>query len=187
MLGGTPRVKSADGHWFRQLYVNHFESVMRLFLRFGVTRHDAEDLTQRVFMIAHAHSTESEQIERPEAWLRAITVRVVREHFRWWKVRRAGQWLVEHSWVGRTEEESTPERVALAEESLDQVRDVLLRMSDKLREALVLLDIEDLSPREAAELLSVPTNTLRSRRALAREEFKRLWERAQRRKGSFDE
>lgn len=145
-------------------------------LRFGIGRHDAEDIAQRVFLVAHRHVEDHDGIEHPSAWLRAITVRVVREHYRWLRLRRAASWLVELSWAGRARDELTPEREALAGESLGHVRDVLLHMSEKLREALVLLDIEDLSPREAAELLRVPQNTLRSRRALAREEFRRLWE-----------
>jgi len=114
-------------------------------------------------------------------------MRIIREHFRWWKVRRAASWLVEHSWAGRTEDDLSPEREAAAGESLRQVRSVLRQMSGKLRDALVLLDVEGLSPREAALLLGVPLNTLRSRRLLAREEFKRLWDRLQQRKERCDD
>jgi len=55
-------------------------------------------------------------------------------------------------------------------------------MSNKLRDALVLLDIEGVPPHEAAQLLGVPRNTVRSRHILAREEFKRLWDRTQQRR-----
>jgi len=187
VLGSVAPSRPRAEVWLRQLYRSHFDEVMRLILRFGVTHHDAEDLSQRVFMVAHRHSNQLDEIERPDAWLRAITVRVVREYYRWWRVRRTASWLLEHSWASHVRDDLTPEREALAGESLDQVRSVLLRMSHKLREALVLLDIEDLSPREAADLLGIPPNTLRSRRALAREEFRRLWERAQRQEGSQDE
>lgn len=183
-LGNEALAHRSGELWFRQLYRTHFDEVIKLALRFGIARHDAEDITQRVFLVAHRHLETYEQIEHPSAWLRAITIRIIREHYRWWRLRHAASWLLEFSWAGRAREELTPERDAVAGESLAAVREVLLLMSDKLREALVLLDIEDLSPREAAELLRVPQNTLRSRRALAREEFRRLWERAQRRKGS---
>jgi RNA polymerase sigma-70 factor (ECF subfamily) len=111
----------------------------------------------------------------------------VRQHFRWLRVRRAGQWLVEHSWAGRAEDDFNPERDAIAYESLHRARRVLQRMSHKLRETVVLLDIEGLSPKDAAELLNIPINTLRSRRALAREEFKRLWDHQQLRKEAVDD
>ncbi|HEY5955450.1 MAG TPA: sigma-70 family RNA polymerase sigma factor [Polyangiaceae bacterium] len=160
---------------FQSFYRRHFDAVTRFVLRFGIDRDDAEDLVQRVFIVVYRQLEAGEAIERPEAYLRGIALRIVREHFRWWRVRKAAQWLVELSWAGRSEDELTPERHALSAESFDRVQRVLYRMSQKLREAIVLLDIEDLSPREASELLDVPMNTLRSRRALARDEFKRLW------------
>lgn len=160
---------------FHDLYHAEFDAVVRLVLRFGIGSHDAEDLSQKVFLIAYRKQEELPLLERPEAWLRAIVIRVVREHFRWLKVRRAASWIVLNSWAGRVADDDNPERDVLAQESLHRARNVLQRMSGKLRETLVLLDIEGLSPKEAAELLGVPHNTLRSRRALAREEFKRLW------------
>ncbi len=190
VLGEPPCVRPVSEERnleFRRLYREHFDAVMRLVLRFGVERHDAEDLTQRVFMVAFRQCSEAQAIECPEAWLRAVAIRIIREHFRWWKVRRAASWLVEHSWAGRTEDDLSPEREAAAGESLRQVRSVLCQMSGKLRDALVLLDVEGLSPREAALLLGVPFNTLRSRRQLAREEFKRLWDRMQQRKERCDD
>lgn len=172
---------------FHDLYDAHFDTVLRLILRFGIGRHDAEDLAQRVFLVVYRRHDDNTHLEHPEAWLRAIVVRVVRQHFRWLRVRRAGQWLVEHSWAGRAEDDFNPERDAIAYESLHRARRVLQRMSHKLRETVVLLDIEGLSPKDAAELLNIPINTLRSRRALAREEFKRLWDHQQLRKEVVDD
>ena len=82
----------------------------------------------------------------------------------------------DHSWAGSGIEERTPEHAALGDESLERLRTVLEQMSPKLRDTLVLVDLEELLPREAAEILGVPLNTVRSRRALARAEFRRLWQ-----------
>jgi RNA polymerase sigma-70 factor, ECF subfamily len=177
--GGLCAIRPTQSRRFRQLYQANFDVVMRFILRFGIGRQDAEDLTQRVFLVAYRRCGDAEALESPEAFLRGVAVRVIHEHFRWWKVRRAKSWLVEHSWAGREEDEVDPERELLAGESLAQVREVLHRMSGKLRDAFVLLDVEGISTSEAAELLNVPVNTLRSRHGLAREEFKRLWSRMQ--------
>ena len=179
--------RSAEDHTFRSLYQTHFDEVIGLILRFGIGRLEAEDLTQRVFMVALRQASEPDRLRQPSAWLRAVALRVVHEHFRWWRVRRAATWLVEQSWAGRTRCDVNPERDLLATESLQQVRGVLYRMSEKLRDALVLLDIEGVSPREAAALLGVPHNTMRSRHNHARQEFKRLWDRAQERREKHDE
>ena len=161
---------------FHSLYQHHFDRVFGLMTRFGASRSEAEDLTQRVFLVAYDHSAELAGIHSPGAWLREIAVRVVHQHFRWWRVRRAAR-LLEQTWAGRAVDELDPEREVMAGEALTRVRAVLHRMSEKLRDVLVLVDLEGLSPREAAQTLGVPVNTVRSRRALGREQFRRLWER----------
>jgi len=183
-----PALSAADCD-FRSFYCSHFDEVTGFVLRFGIESHDAEDLVQRVFMVALRHftSAETETVELPSAWLRAIALRTIHEYFRWWRVRRAASWLVEQSWAGRAKDDANPERDVLANESLQHVRSVLFRMSSKLRDALVLLDINGMSPGEAARLLGIPRNTMRSRHNLARAEFKRLWDRATPRKDTTDD
>ncbi|HEY3499072.1 MAG TPA: sigma factor-like helix-turn-helix DNA-binding protein, partial [Polyangiaceae bacterium] len=56
------------------------------------------------------------------------------------------------------------------------------RMSAKLRDALVLVELEEQTPREAAAILGIPLNTLRSRLLLARRQFEQLFARAAARK-----
>ncbi len=181
---GTPAIRdlhravrneSSPDREFRQFYSQHFDGVMAFVLRFGVHPSDAEDLVQRVFFIAMRRAPDSEPLQDAQHWLRAVALRVLHQHFRWWRVRRAAAWLLELTWAGDNTTEFNPEREALVTESLGQVRDVLKCMSTKLRDTLVLLDIEELAPSEAAKLLGVPRNTMRSRHRLARDEFKRLW------------
>jgi len=172
------RARAAYGgetYAFRELYRQHFDEVMAFVLRFGIRAEDAEDLVQRVFVVALRRCESAEPLAQPTAWLRAVALRVIHEHFRWSKVRRAGRWLLEQTWAGRLEHEVSPEREALVNESLQLVRIVLGRMSSKLRDAFVLLDIDGMSARDAAQLLGISHNTMRSRHNLAREEFKRLW------------
>ncbi len=174
---GLPRTApfSACAPGFRRLYEAHFDLVFGLICRFGVAPHDAEDLTQQVFFVAHRRLHEVGNVVTPQAWLRAIAVRVVHAHYRWKKVRRVHAWLVERTWAARSTDEQTPERATLADEALEKVQMVLQQMSSKLRDTLVLVELEELDPRDAAETLGIPLNTLRSRRALARAEFRRLW------------
>ncbi len=179
MLWAEPPLEAAAGSeelTFPRFYAEHFELVYRFISRYGIRASEVEDLSQRVFMVVHARRAELGSIEKPEAWLRSIAVRVVRHYFRWQRVRRAHAWLVRHSWAGRGIEERTPEHAVLGDESLERVRAVLHQMSPKLRDTLVLVELEELLPREAAEILGVPPNTVRSRRALARAEFRRLWQ-----------
>jgi len=160
---------------FTRIYEQHFERVFGLLARFGVAPAEVEDLAQQVFSVAWMHRDQLERLENPRAWLTAVVVRVVHEHYRFRRVRKLKAWLVEHSWAARSTDESTPEREALHRESSERVRQVLQRMSTRLRDALVLVDLDELGTREAAEVLAIPHNTLRSRQRLARAEFERLW------------
>lgn len=165
---------SADAA-FSRLYAEQFERVYGLLGRYGVAPADVEDLVQQVFSVAFARQNELAELENPRAWLTAVAVRVAHEHYRRRRVRRLKAWIVEHSWASRATDDVTPEHEALKSEAGARVREVLERMSDKLRDALVLVELEELGTREAAAILSIPHNTLRSRQRLARAEFERLW------------
>jgi len=160
---------------FEQLYGSEFDHVHALIARFGVQPAEIEDLAQQVFGVALQKRDELAALENPRAWLTAVVVRVVHQHYRFRRVRRLRAWLVERSWAGRSVDERTPETELCRDEAAAQVRTVLARMSAKLRAALVLTELEGLDPRSAAEVLGVRYNTLRSRQRLARAEFEQLW------------
>jgi RNA polymerase sigma-70 factor, ECF subfamily len=158
---------------WRELYAQYFDSIYRLVCRFGVPMTDVEDITQSVFVRAHKRVQEVAEVRDVGAWLRGIAVRAVAEHLRWRRVRRVKQWLVRAS--AETQAVRTPEAQAASAQAERLVGEVLAEMSGKLRSALVLLDIEECSLEEAAQILGIPLNTVRSRRRLAREQFERLW------------
>jgi RNA polymerase sigma-70 factor (ECF subfamily) len=177
-LGAKPELPVAeerDAGAFCRLYEEHFDEVHGLVCRYGVGPGDALDLTQQVFSVALRHKQSLDELTAPRSWLRAIVVRIVHDHYRFLRVRRLKAWLVEHSWAGRAVDERTPEAGTLENETRARVRAVLERMSTKLRDTLVLVELEELDPQEVAKLLVISHNTLRSRRRLARAEFARLW------------
>jgi RNA polymerase sigma-70 factor (ECF subfamily) len=169
-------VDDRDAAW-RALYDEQFAQVYRLICRFGVPFADVEDVAQRVFVVAYRRAQEIEDVRNAGAWLRAITVRVVAEHRRWLRVRRVKQWLLRASAELERAPQPTPERDAAARQAQRTVAAVLEQMSPKLRDVLVLLELEQLELREAADALGIPVNTVRSRRRLARERFQRISER----------
>jgi RNA polymerase sigma-70 factor (ECF subfamily) len=174
-VGAEISAESADARW-AELYEAHFDTVYRLVRRLGVPDGEAEDVTQRVYLRARELlGRKDEEIHNETAWLRAVAVRVVSEHHRFWRLRKLKQWFVETAWpVGAA---ATPEDETRSGETQRQVADVLARMSPKLRSVLVLVEIEELTPSEAAEVLGLSLNTVKSRRRLAREDFARRWER----------
>jgi RNA polymerase sigma-70 factor (ECF subfamily) len=160
---------------WRALYDEHFERVYRLVCRFGVEPAEVEDIAQRAFVIAFRRIHEVEEVHEPAAWLRGIVVRVVAQHRRWRRVREAKRWILRDLPAAAPPPVIAPDAGAAAAQEMEDVRQVLARLSSKLRDVLVLCDIEDCAPREAAALLGIPVNTVRSRRRLAREKFSAIW------------
>src|SRR5215468_9340062 len=163
-----------DEAW-RVLYDEHFDAIYRLVCRFGVPLSEVEDLTQMVFERAHRRMSDVDEVRHVGVWLRGIAVRVVAEHRRWQRVRRLRQWLLESTTEAALSRAPTPEQMTAAAHVQRRVGAVLDQMSRKLRDVLVLVEIDERSPEEAAEILGIPTNTVRSRRRLARERFRKLW------------
>jgi RNA polymerase sigma-70 factor (ECF subfamily) len=171
---------------WRAVYDEHFAGVYRLACRFGVPLADVEDVTQRAFVIAHRRIEEIDEVRNVGAWLRAIVVRVVADHRRWQRVRRVKHWVLRTSAEVAHVQIPTPEHEVAAREAQALVARVLSRMSPKLRDVLVLLELEQLELAEAAETLAIPANTVRSRRRLAREQFLRVWRELEERGGGHD-
>jgi RNA polymerase sigma-70 factor (ECF subfamily) len=161
---------------WRELYDANFSNVYRLICRSGVMPSEAEDLCQKVFLVAHRKLPDTRELHNVSGWLYGIALRVVREHYRWHRVRRAKAWLLPDAPGTAPGETASPEHSAERGHLQGKIGFILGRMSTKLRDVLVLLDIEDLRPQEAAEILGIPVNTVRSRRRLAHEEFRRCWQ-----------
>ena len=170
----TQTEETREEAW-RSFYTDYFDYLYRLVTRYGVQNGEIEDLCQQVFIIAHRKIIAGEEIEFPKAWLRSIAVRVVSDRRRWRKVRQVKQWLLESNSKEQRPVPSTPEEDASATQLQDQIGATLRKLSPKLRDVLVLCDIEECSLSEAAESLQIPVNTVRSRRRLARESFQKYW------------
>lgn len=170
----SPEVRAHEQLW-REVYDAEFDKCYRLVVRSGVPGAEAEELVQRVFLVALRKCPELTGVDNPGAWLRRITLNVVGEYFRWRRVRRVKAWL-----LGTTEGASpgpspAPDDEFQRAELEKRVTDVLGAMSGKLRDVLVLIEMEGLKPQEAAEVLGCPTNTVRSRRRLAVLDFEKRW------------
>lgn len=156
---------------WRAFHDRHARYVYGLVLRSGVPHRDVDDVFQRVFMVVHRR-LEADRVEKVRPWLRAIVLRVVMDHRRYHRVRRAKAWIVERLERDRPAV-PTPEREHERNEASEKVWSVLRRLRPKLAEVIILCDLEGLRPAEAAETLGIPVNTVRSRRRLAKEAFAR--------------
>ncbi len=73
-------------------------------------------------------------------------------------------------------EADTPETSTIQQSEAALVRKVINRLSEPMREILVLRELEDLSYRQIAEIIDAPIGTVMSRLARARAEFADAWQ-----------
>ena len=159
----------------RELYEAHVDAIYRLVVYLGCPASEVEDMTQRVFVVACRHLDQGIEVAHPRAWLRGIAVRLHSEHRRFYRVRAAKHWLLKGQAAERIETAIDPESALRAQQARELVNEVLSKMSDKLRQVLVLRDIEGSSLQETADFLGISANTVRSRTRLAREQFQKIW------------
>jgi RNA polymerase sigma-70 factor (ECF subfamily) len=163
--GATVSLSRAE---FNRMVADHGPPLYRMAYRMVGDRHEAEDVVQDTYRSAWK-SRGSYQAGRGErAWLAAILRRRVVDRWR------------RHSWpsvVGGdvTLDESVEPRDPMADEYTDEMQRALSRLSDELRESLLLVIVAELTHQEAADLLGVPLGTVLSRVSRARERLREHW------------
>lgn len=180
-LAAAPRTPAFDARMtdpFSAFYDEHAAWLYRFVLRSGVPMGEVEDITQRVFLVAHQVFERGTEIENPRAFLRATALRVVAGYRRWRKVRELGRFFI----APPENKVETPEDSLAANQAQALVGEMLRQLPTKLAEVLILVDLEGLAPSEAATELMIPVNTVRSRRRLARESFAKLLQRHEERR-----
>jgi len=158
-------VPAAGSQWQRptweQVVADHSARVYRLALRLTGNPHDAEDLTQDVFVRVF-RALDRFQPGTLEGWLHRITTNLYLDGAR----RRQ---RIRFDPMADNAEERLPARDAapgelLADHDLDHdVEQALAALQPEFRVAVVLCDIEGLSYEEIADVLEVKLGTVRSR------------------------
>jgi RNA polymerase sigma-70 factor, ECF subfamily len=167
-----PTVTARDatrGARFRSMVDAHFATVWRALRHLGVPEGGADDGAQQVFIVAARRLDEIREGGERQ-YLLAIALRVASEIRR--AMRRRREVLMDGPGVesfGTATAEQQPDQVLDAKRALAMLATCLEGMSEKLREAFVLFELEELSAPEVARLLRVPVGTVASRVRLARE------------------
>ena len=133
---------------------------------------DARDLAQDVLIRLHRGLARYRE-GNFEGWLYRTTVNAFRDRLR--KRKRLREELLPDEPPGMTTEGIVEEAVA-SQELHDIVQRALIRLPPEYREAVVLRDLEGRSYEEIAEILQVPSGTVRSRIHRGREALRQLLE-----------
>ncbi len=137
--------------------------------RLGGPRVDPDQAAQEIAIVVLRRIHTVRAAAAFPSWLFAVTRRVLAQHRRrHWGIR----WNASAA-VDRVAADTTPESHTQRQEEIAAVRAVIQRLPQTLREVLVLVDVEERSQPEAAELLSLPLGTVKSRLRRARLTFAR--------------
>ncbi len=154
-----------------RVYDAHFSFVWRNLRRLGVPEASLEDAAQDVFLVVHRRwDTFDARWSSVETWLFGIVMRVAKNHRR--SARRRA-WAVPSGDVADvlpSPDDSPAEVVARREAAalLDRLLDAL---DDDRRAIVVLVDVEQMTVRQAAEALGLNLNTAYWRLRAARREL----------------
>jgi RNA polymerase sigma-70 factor (ECF subfamily) len=156
----------------------HTQRVYNLSYRFTGRFDEAEDLTQEIFLKIYRTLNSY----RPESgalvtWMVRVGRNHLIDHYRKFKTERTQTDSLE---VEYERIEENPARYASPAEALekaelsDRVHQGLLRISEDLREAVILRDLEEFTYEEIADMLKLPLGTVKSRINRGRAELARI-------------
>jgi len=153
--------ESAGVPTWAEIVEQHSDRVFRLAYRLTGNRHDAEDLTQEVFVrVFRSLSTYTPGTF--EGWLHRITTNLFLDQARR-KQRLRFDALSEERAARLTSASATPDAAYADRTFDDDVELALAALPPEFRAAVVLCDVEGLSYDEIAEIMGAKLGTVRSR------------------------
>jgi RNA polymerase sigma-70 factor, ECF subfamily len=180
------RCLDGDSVAWAELVKVHHRRIYSLCYRFTGSAHDAEDLTQDVFIRVYGNLSSFDLARGSfQTWITTLARNLLVDHFRRTKQQR----VTDSMDAGWDESEELPmaDRLAAAgpsqhdraaqKEIARMVQEALTRISPELREAVILRDLQDMDYKEIAQVLRIPEGTVKSRISRGRAELARLLER----------
>jgi RNA polymerase sigma-70 factor, ECF subfamily len=162
---------------WEELVRRHTRRVYNLAYRFTNNRHEAEDLSQEVFLRLYRTLASYRAVHGEfTTWLTSVTRNLLIDHYRRTRRDRLTDSLdVEGSPAERKPAPGRrPDELASANELSATVQTALQKISPELREAVILRDLQGLEYSEIQHVLSIPEGTVKSRINRGRIELARL-------------
>ena len=169
--GGEPpeRDPTAGVSSFESIYRRYFDFVWSSVRRLGVSAAATDDVVQEVFIVIHSRIDSLERPESLRSWIYGITRRIVSTYHRAQRTKEASGAALAAEPDGRR----TPTPLELVEQN-DQVKllfELLQEVDEAKREVFMMVELDELTVPEVAEILEIPLNTAYSRLRTAREAF----------------
>jgi RNA polymerase sigma-70 factor (ECF subfamily) len=150
--------------------------------RFTGSDHEAQDLTQEVFLRVFRSLKSFRSGEGSfTVWLTRLARNLLIDHYRRTRLERATDSIEEQLPMleAKTTSSTRTDHMVAGREAGELIQAALQKLSPELRETVILRDLEELEYREIAEVLNVPEGTVKSRLNRGRAELARLLKRHQ--------
>ena len=172
------RCLSADAAAWEQLVIRYRRKVFHISYKFTGRHDEAEDLTQEILLKVFRSLEKFNRDADFSTWLSSVARNYCIDRYRAHK--REREVLVEDlvAFDLAPASSGNPHRALEDRDRRTFLREGLDRLPDKLREAVVLRDLQGLTYQEMAERLELPEGTVKSRINRGREELARLLLRA---------
>lgn len=162
-------VAAGDLRALGELFDRHEPALHRYLYRMGTPRSDVDDLVQATFLEIAQAAPRFDARHTGRSWIFGVASIMLRRHRHF--LRRAAERI--SAWVTpEAEVETTPAELFESAEAERRFARAFAALSEKRREAFVLVTLEGLSGEEAARALGVPVNTIWTRLHHARLELR---------------
>ena len=159
----TRTARSAVLPSFAEFFREHHAFVWRTARRLGAAAYAVDDVVQDVFLVVHRQHERFEGRSAIKTWLFGITQNTVRMHLRreareQRRVETAGGLV-----VARPQGDASERHAAV-----DLIDRLVAKLDEDKRNVFVLIELEDVDPKEVARAFGLSVNTVYSRLRLAR-------------------
>jgi RNA polymerase sigma-70 factor (ECF subfamily) len=166
--GESPSPSAAPS--IQSVYRQYFNFVWSSAQRFGAEAEALDDVVQEVFIVIHAKLPHLERPEALRSWIYGVVRRTVSTHRRARRARTAAGLSAVAECDAESPEPTPFERTKVNAE-LELLAKLLSELDEPKREIFELVELQELSVPEAADVLELPVNTAYSRLRAARQAF----------------
>jgi RNA polymerase sigma-70 factor (ECF subfamily) len=163
------------------IFVDHWQALYRIAMRWLENHADAEDAVQDAFLSAYTHLDQFKRQARMSTWVTTIVINSARMKLRR-RPRKVHVALSDQTQDHDSERvlemlrdrRPSPEEVSQRNELTERAVSFTTQLSPTLRKTFQLRDLYGLSTRDTAEILGVADGTVKSQVARARAKLRRL-------------
>lgn len=164
-------IARGDQGAFQRLYARHSVRIFRFLMRLVQNKATAEEFVNEVFMEIWQHAGRYEGRSSPTTWMMAIAHNKAVSGLR---KRRETTGVDEAAMAEVPDLDDDPEETTQKQDKGRIMRTCIGRLSPDHREILDLVYYQEMSVGEAAEVLGIPENTVKTRMFYARKKLSEL-------------